>query len=382
MAHTSVGLVIRQQGWFRAHAAPDGLGEFSIEKANALTIQPTGSFRARVIVGRGPVDHELTPEFLLWFEHGELEYPIFQSPSVGPPNAALKLSSRPRKIAATADEVLSLIEISLVHPVSPTFSQGLEQTTEAAVDPTAVALVQRLQAEGLEWLEQAIGLYALYQYPIVWEPLGVHAVVGFVDLESQTFRLSTRVEPDNFIPFRLNVAARVTDGDLADEGLVDLGKLADAGMQLPLALLQRSLWHRNIELRFLETFLILDYLTGQRAIEDEGRSERDEMFKVLDLFIRERHTAFHPRLQALKHVILQAPLRQRLSGYLKSLGIQVEDAAIGRLLKTRNDLAHARTVDHAEVAGAELEIRRLAREAMRLELASRGIRFEKPASGG
>lgn len=215
----------------------------------------------------------------------------------------------------------------------------------------------------------------------MWEPLGVHPVVGFVDLENQTFRLSTRVEPDNFIPFRLNVAGRVTDGELKDEGLVDLGKLAGAGMQLPLALLQRSLWHRNITLRFLETFLILDYLTGQRAIEDEGRREREEMFKILDVFIQEKHPAFHPRLQALKHVILQAPLRQRLSGYLKGLGMQVEDRAIGRLLKTRNDVAHARTVDPAEVVGAELEVRRLAREAMRLELASRGISFEKPSGG-
>lgn len=157
MAQTSIGLVIRQQGWFRSHATVEGLSDFSVDKANALPLQPTGSFRARVLVGRGPVEHELTPEFLPWFEHGELEYPVFQCPSIGPPNAALKLSSRPRRIVATADEVLSMIEISLVQPVSPTFPQGLEETTGADADPAATALVQRLQTEALAWLEQAIG---------------------------------------------------------------------------------------------------------------------------------------------------------------------------------------------------------------------------------
>lgn len=381
MAQTSIGLVIRQQGWFRAHAAADGLGEFSLENANALTIHPTGSFRARVLVGRGPFEHELTPEFLLWFEHGELEYPVFQSPSIGPSNAALKLSSRPRKIVATADEVISMIDISIVLPVSPTFSQALEPAAGVDADPATEATVRRLQTEAFAWLEQAIGLYALYQYPIVWEPLGVHPVVGFVDLENQTFRLTTRVEPDNFIPFQLNVARRVIEGELKDAGLVDLGKLAGADMELPLALLQRSLWQRNITLRFLETFLILDYLTGRHSIQDEGRKEREEMFDVLNAFIQDKHPAYHARLKALKHVILQAPLRQRLSGYLNSLGMQVEDAAVGRLLKTRNDVAHAHAVEHAEVVGAELEVRRLAREAIRLELASRGIQFEKPADG-
>jgi hypothetical protein len=50
---------------------------------------------------------------------------------------------------------------------------------------------------------------------------------------------------------------------------------------------------------------------------------------------------------------------------------------IGRLLKTRNDVAHVRGAERAEIFDAELEVRQLAREALRLELASRGLRFEK-----
>jgi hypothetical protein len=104
------GATIRRLGERNGSQAryPDGFD------GRLVNLSSSQGARARVLVGRGPVEHELTPEFLLWFEHGELEYPIFQSPSIGPPNAALKLSSRPRKIVATADEVVSMIEISLV----------------------------------------------------------------------------------------------------------------------------------------------------------------------------------------------------------------------------------------------------------------------------
>jgi hypothetical protein len=379
MAHTSVGLVVRQQGWFRAHVAPESVEPFALEKAKAVSIQPTGSFRVRVLIGRGPVDYELTPEFLLWFEHGEQEYPVFQCPSIGPSGAGLKMSSRPRKIVAGENDVVAMIEISVVQPVASSFPQVFEQQSQGDSGDAPAALVHRLQAEAATWLEQAIGMYALYQYPIVWEPLGVHPIVGFVDIENNAFRLTTRIEADNFIPFRLNAAARARDGELADNGLLDLARLSDGTLHLPLTLLQRSLWHRNIELRFLETFLILDYLTGERVIEDAGRPEREKMFDALDAFVRSKHPEFQERLTALKHVVLQAPLRQRLGAYFKALGMEVDDRAIGRLLRARNDLAHARKIDDAEIAAAEVEVRQLAREALRRELSGRGVKFEKPA---
>ena len=106
MAQTSIGLVIRHRACSAAMPPPmDSQNSVSIGRTLCLSIRL--SLSERVMVGRDPVEHELMPEFLLWFEHGELEYPIFQCPSMRPPNAALKLSSRPMKIMATADEVLS-----------------------------------------------------------------------------------------------------------------------------------------------------------------------------------------------------------------------------------------------------------------------------------
>jgi hypothetical protein len=376
MAPTSVGLVVRQQGWFRAQLDVEALPPFEAGKIDSLSIRPTGSFRARVLVGRGPVEHDLAPEFLLWFDHGELEYPVFQSPSVGPSGAGLHMSSRPRKVVASADEALCLIEVSVVQPVDPSFPQAFEQQSQTAEVTGAASVVRDLQAACLVWLEQTIGLYSLYQYPLVWEPLGLYPVVGFVDLANKTFRVATHMEPDNFIPFRLRVGDRLADGQLSDQVLVELARLRDTSLHLPLLLLQRSLWHRNVELRFLETFLIIDYLTGQFDAEDAGRAEREDLFSVFEAFVQEAHPKHNARVGALKHIILQAPLRQRLNAYLQSLGLAVGDDALGRMLKMRNDVAHARQVDGEALKQVELEVRHLTRDVVRKELAARGVTFE------
>jgi len=91
---TSTGLVVRHQGWFRAHVDVANLDVFSSEDANSVLVFPTGVFRSRVLVGRGPAEHDLFPAFLPWFDHGEKEYPVFQCPSIGPRGAGLHASSR------------------------------------------------------------------------------------------------------------------------------------------------------------------------------------------------------------------------------------------------------------------------------------------------
>jgi hypothetical protein len=53
-------------------------------------------------------------------------------------------------------------------------------------------------------------------------------------------------------------------------------------------------------------------------------------------------------------------------------GVDYDDALLGRLLKLRNDVAHAHTVDPGHVALVELETRSLARKILRQELAREG----------
>jgi hypothetical protein len=348
---------------------------FPVDKIDVVPLDPVRAFRARVLLGRGPIDRELTPEFLLWFEHGEQEYPVFQCPSIGPSGAALKLSSQPRRLLASADEALALIEISLLQPVQDSFREQYEIEQKADAPDAPAGAVRRWLSEAKTWLEQAVGLYALYQYPIVWEPLGVHPVVGFVDLETMTFRASTRIEPDNFIPFRLDPATSLKDGQLLDAGLVDFSRLTGRALHFPLLLLQRALWQRNVQLRFLETFLLLDYLTGRAEVEDPSRAQREHLYQVIEGCVRGSHPEHEERVRALKHLVLQAPMRERLATYLKRLGVAHDERALRRMLRVRNDLAHARPIDDNVLAHVELEARALAREVMRQELAAQGITF-------
>lgn len=359
MAATSLGVVIRQQAWFRPHVDVEGLPPFPIEQANAVAVNPPGAYRARVLIGRGPVDHELGPEFRLWFQHGEMEYPIFQIPSIGPSNAALMANNVPMRIVAKEDEALSVVEITLVQPVPPTFKDQYQQTQQTGPEipegsPAATVLQWMTTAKA--WLEQAVGLYALYQYPIIWEPLLIHPFVGFVDLRAQTVQVSTRVEPDNFIPFRLNVRARLeSTGQLNDGAFTNLAALADANLHLPLLFLQRALWQRNVQLRFLETFWLLDYLTAQHVGTDPLKNTRKKFFEILEKFVDEQRPEHSKRMKALKHIILQAPARERLTAYLEHRGVAFDPETIRQMLRLRNDLAHARPVDSQKLTAVEMQ---------------------------
>ena len=379
MVSTNVGVLVRQQAWFRPVLDLQKVGPFPSDKIDTVPLHPVGVFRARVLLGRGPLEREFTPEFGLWFEHGEQEYPIFQCPSIGPSGAGLKLSSKPRRLAVSADEGLALIETSLIQPVPESFREQYETEHEFQPQGGPAAVVGRWLLETRTWLEQAIGLYALYQYPLVWEPLAVHPVVGFVDIAAQTFKLATRIQPDNFIPFRLDPHTKLKDGHLADDGFVDFSRLGNRGLHFPLLLLQRALWQRNLQLRFLETFLLLDYLIGLSEIHDPSRAQREELYRLIEECVRSR-PEHQERVRALKHVVLQAPLRERLNLYLARLGVKVDDEVLRQILKIRNDLAHARPVDDDLLARVELDARALARDVMRRELAIQGITFGGPSA--
>jgi hypothetical protein len=303
MTSTAFGVVVRQQAWFRPLLDLQDVSPFPVDEIDAVPLHPASAFRARVLLGRGPVERDLAPEFFIWFEHGVQEYPVFESPSIGPKGAALKFSSKPRSLTASVDEALGLIEISLIQPVHESFREQYEAEQQPHAQGGPGAIVRGWLREAKKWLEQAVGLYALYQYSVVWEPLGVHHLVGFVDLKTQTFHGSSIIEPDNFIPFRLNPAARLKGGQLADDGLIDFPRLADCALHFPLFLLQRALWQTNVQLRFLETFLLLDYLTGQSEIEDPSRTQRERLYEIIETCVRRDHPEHEERVTALKHVV-------------------------------------------------------------------------------
>src|SRR5262245_60044616 len=122
-----IAVVVRQQAWFRSFVDPKTVGPFEPAKASYVRVEPVGSYRARVLMGHGPVQYDLPPTPILWFGHGEQEYPVFQCPSIGPSGAAVYLSMKPRNVGAAQDDVLCLIEISAIHPVPTSFQQRYEE---------------------------------------------------------------------------------------------------------------------------------------------------------------------------------------------------------------------------------------------------------------
>jgi hypothetical protein len=345
---------------------------------DAVQLNPVGVFRARVLIGRGPVERELPSEFMLWFDHGESEYPSFQIPGVGTPGGAVMLSGKSRRLTADPEEALCLVEVSFIKPVTKSFADSYRQDS-SKTSTEAMAVVQGWLAEAKLFLEQAVGLYALYEYPIVWEPLGIHPFTAVVELVSHSIDVRTIIEGDVFIPFRLKVGSRLQMGHLVDGGLAGFGVLTGHRFHFPLLLLQRALWQRNVHLRFLETFLLLEHLVGQSAVKDPLRDERAAFYKIIEDIFAKNHPMHVGRVKALKHLALQAPLRERIQHYLTHLGVKHEAEQIRQILRFRNDLAHARQVDPQALAFVEVAARTLCRDALRLELAAQGVTFE---SGG
>ncbi len=125
----------------------------------------------------------------------------------------------------------------------------------------------------------------------------------------------------------------------------------------------------------MDNFLILDDMTSQSGITDPRRAERERLYGHLADFVSSEHPEYVERINGLKHIILQAPLEERLSAYLERLAIRVDDEILRDMLEVRNAIAHARKFDDELLARAERAARIFAREVMRRELTQFGLTF-------
>jgi hypothetical protein len=188
---------------------------------------------------------------------------------------------------------------------------------------------------------------------------------------------------DNHIPFRLRVNEKLREGHLVDGALTDLHRLEAGDLHLPLVLFQRALWQRNVEVRFLESFWIIDLLVSRfRTDDDSERHARITMYEALERFVVGTCPEHHDRLRRLKGVLVQPSLRHRLSCYLSELGISADNESVAKMVKLRNDLSHGVDVDSQSLAMVEHETRLLVREVLRKELEARSVLFENAPSPG
>ena len=382
MCETSVGLVVRHHAWFLASAEHEGLDPFPLDEVNTVSLSEPGETLGRVLIGRGPLQRDVQPTPRFWFEHGENPYPVFQCPSIGPAGAGVYGDTKPTRLTADDDDVVVLLDVASFHPVSTTFPAEYAEEGMPTVDTDGQrivgphhSMVERLLGENHARLVQAIGMYALYQYPIVWKPLGVFPAAALIDVVAKTQQLMTPLPVDNFIPFRLKAEPKVQNGLLVDDALTHLHRLASDDLHLPLMLLQRTLWQTSVRLRFLETFWILEHLADLTKTTDKERKEREELHGRILGFVSRECPQHVDRWTSMKGLIVQRSARQRLQDYFAYRGLDCDDGFIGRMLKLRHALSHGGDIESDELASVELEARALAREALRRELAARGIEF-------
>jgi hypothetical protein len=369
-------VVVRHRAWFRPSVDLDGLPPLSTDLVNRLSVQLDGTVRAWVLIGAGPVDCELSPDLSFYFENGPQDYPVFGCPSEGPSSAVTKVDKRTRRVTVAANEALSVVVVSVAVPLALSrWTAYVEDRAGLGDDAKAIG---RLVAGAREALDQIVGLYALYQYAVVWEPLEIDQGVFFVDARAHTAVEWTTRPMDNMVPIRLRVGPKLEGGCLDDGALSQLSALSDKTLLWPLILFQRALWQRDVRLRFLDTFLMLDCLVGEASPIDSERERRESLYEFLEKATATSRQDDIARVRAMKGLLLQAPLAERLGAYLRELNVCCEFPVLRGLLRLRNDLAHGRPVDDEVLRTREFEARLLARAVLRGELARRGIDLGAP----
>lgn len=373
----AVGLSIRQLAWFRAFIETESVNPFPIDEIDQTSLWPLNTFQLRTLLGKGPMNRVLRQSVEISFNHGQEEYPVFQHPGIGPVGAGMYARRKPPiHFQINADEAAFLIEVSSFQIVGKEFRDLVDKKEIDNSPDSPSGFVTRLLKEAERAVEEAIGAYALYQYPLVWEPIGIQPRITLIDPITKKCAFPWRQEFDMLIPFRLNAKTRMKGNHVTDSCIKELVRLGgNQQWKLPLLLLQRALWQKNTELRFLESFLLLEHLVGQSAVPDSRREERQELFRIMELSVMNTSEENRQRISAIKQIILQAPLRERLSQYLASLGIRCEPALLGNIMKSRNDLAHGRFLDEQSIKNVARETFVLARLALRRDLAAKGFDF-------
>jgi hypothetical protein len=185
---------------------------------------------------------------MLFFDHGEETYPVFEIPSEGPRGAALR--------GATLGEHITVDENGAAFVVNLTVAKtiALASWDAAANNQLDSDLFFGIQATLLELkavLDTIVGTYALYQYPLVWKRLHERHSYAFVDTETgATTRSFRSIQADNFIPFRLNASPHVADVGFVDPVHGVVASLVEAQLTEPLVFLKDSLWENDIRSRF------------------------------------------------------------------------------------------------------------------------------------
>jgi hypothetical protein len=366
-------LVTRSQAFFQAFVLPNTLPAIDAQWIDhfhlSLPIQVGTSVRAWL--GRGPVTHHLGVSAMLFFEGSDDAYPVFSYPSESPKGSGLKASKTTRLLVAdeqTAIFCLEAISVTLVPPEA--FDQGLAER----LDDTIATLVQQTVATNGSILATIAGAYALYQYPLVWRPVEERHLYFFINPETKhATKSSETLRPDNFIPFKLNPAARIHDGLLADALITNPAQIIQAAISAPLVLLKDSMWHSDLRTRFLLQFWIIEYFAEKYSTGSSTDPDAAQLADALDDLVAQHLPQHLARFRSKKGEFTRRSLAEKAQAAFGHLRIEYDDRTFKRAKRVRDNLSHGSSYDSNDLVDMERYVREVARHFIRRDLELKGI---------
>jgi hypothetical protein len=261
---------------------------------------------------------------------------------------------------------------SIVPPEA--FDQGLAEK----LDHRTAALVQQTVASNGSILATIAGAYALYQYPLVWRPLEERHLYFFINSESkQATKSLETLQPDNFIPFKLNPGGRIRDSLLADALIANPEQIIHAEIGAPLVLLKDSMWHSDLRTRFLLQFWIIEYFAEKYSTGSSADPDAAQLADALDDLVAQHLPQHLARFKSKKGEFTRRTLAEKAQAAFAYLKIQYDDRVFKGAKRVRDNLSHGSSYGQNDLVEMELYVREIARHMIRRDLEFKGIFLDR-----
>jgi hypothetical protein len=350
-------LVLRQQAWFRPSMAADALQPFPKRDLNRALLQEANPWYLRQVLGKGP--YQLTGCGSVVLKYDSSDCPAFDCPGYTSGQATPDIRKEP-PVFVDKDSPLFMLEVGCVHLADCSTEEAFKRHSD-------------LLAEARERLELLVGVYSLYQYPLVWHPLGSWSDVARVNLATMEGVRNTQYE--SFIAPPVFVS--LSDAEVDRRFISPVGRVADAlfqtDLRLPLLFLQKALWQDEPQARFLHEFWILEYFSWKRGAHRRPDAAIREFVQRLEGLVEHNLPSDLELFKQRKGRLLQPTLREAFRAYAQSRGITFDERLFAKAKKMRDALSHGRAFDRTELPQTQIQISQIVRSVLRAELSTRNI---------
>jgi hypothetical protein len=222
------------------------------------------------------------------------------------------------------------------------------------------------------------GGYALYQYPLVWQYVGERTQWMFVDVESKVGTPPLEeLQPDNWIPFKLNVQSKITADGLLRDGITEkLREITKDEFRHPLLFLKDSMCHTDLRTRFLLQFWIVEYFADKYSGDATQDNKLRTFVNELEKLIADKQPAYLDYFKSRKGELLRLTLAEKVQGCFRTMRIKYDDPLFKRAKAVRDSLSHAGEFKEDELREMELYIRELVRHMLRRDLELTGYSID------